>query len=81
MEYRELAEENGIHHWRRAPALNTDPGFVADLAAMVQEAVERPIVTVSDAASAGVAAVEAPSVADQLHAKVCTPVKRFMGLN
>lgn len=81
MEYRELAEENGIHHWRRAPALNTDPGFVADLADMVQEAVERPIVTVSEAASPENAAVEARSVADQLHAKVCTPVKRFMGLN
>lgn len=32
MEYRELAEESGIEHWRRVPALNTNPVFINDLA-------------------------------------------------
>ena len=32
MEYRELAEESGIVHWRRVPALNTNPTFIDDLA-------------------------------------------------
>lgn len=35
MEYRELAEECGVTQWRRAPALNTDPEFIADLANIV----------------------------------------------
>lgn len=35
MEYRELALENGIVNWRRVPALNTDPGFIADMADLV----------------------------------------------
>jgi len=38
MEYRELAEESGIQHWRRVPALNTNPVFVDDLADAVLEA-------------------------------------------
>jgi ferrochelatase len=35
MEYRELAEEHGITHWRRVPALNTDDGFIEDMADLV----------------------------------------------
>lgn len=38
VEYRELAEESGICHWRRVPALNTNPVFVDDLADAVLEA-------------------------------------------
>ena len=38
MEYRELAEENGIEHWGRVPALNTNPIFINDLADAVIEA-------------------------------------------
>lgn len=49
MEYRELAEEHGITNWRRAPALNTHPGFVADLADMVMEALNEPSMTVTEA--------------------------------
>jgi ferrochelatase len=37
-EYRELAEESGIPHWGRVPALNCDPVFIADLADAVLEA-------------------------------------------
>ena len=49
MEYRELALEHGITNWRRAPALNTHPGFVADLADMVVEALSEPSMTVTEA--------------------------------
>jgi protoporphyrin/coproporphyrin ferrochelatase len=38
IEYRELAEENGIIHWRRVPALNTDPTFINDMADLVIDA-------------------------------------------
>lgn len=38
MEYRELAEENGIEKWGRVPALDTDPLFIDDLAEAVIEA-------------------------------------------
>ncbi|KAI8475008.1 MAG: ferrochelatase-domain-containing protein [Monoraphidium minutum] len=38
MEYRELAEESGVRHWRRVPALNTDASFIDDLADAVIEA-------------------------------------------
>ncbi|KAL4447852.1 hypothetical protein ABPG75_005071 [Micractinium tetrahymenae] len=37
-EYRELAEESGIVHWGRVPALNTNPTFIDDLADAVTEA-------------------------------------------
>ena len=37
VEYRELAEASGIRHWGRVPALNTHPGFIADLADLVVE--------------------------------------------
>ena len=35
MEYRELAESNGISKWRRVPALNTDERFITDMADIV----------------------------------------------
>lgn len=35
---RELAEESGIEHWGRVPALNTNPTFIDDLADAVAEA-------------------------------------------
>lgn len=38
MEYRELAEESGIKHWGRVPALNTNKAFIDDLADAVIEA-------------------------------------------
>jgi len=37
-EYRELAEESGIEHWGRVPALNTNSLFIGDLADAVLEA-------------------------------------------
>ena len=36
-EYRELAEEEGIHWWERVPALGTDGEFIDDLADAVME--------------------------------------------
>lgn len=45
IEYRELAEENGIENWRRCPALNTDAGFLDDMANMVIEALSEPVQT------------------------------------
>ena len=38
IEYREIAEEEGIEGFHRVPALDTYPRFVADLADMVEEA-------------------------------------------
>ena len=38
IEYREVAEEAGIRHWRRAAALDTRPRFVAALATQVRKA-------------------------------------------
>lgn len=38
MEYRELAEESGVRHWGRVPALNTNGAFITDLADAVLEA-------------------------------------------
>ena len=37
MEYREVAEEEGIENFHRVPALNTHPLFIQDLADMVTE--------------------------------------------
>ena len=48
IEYRELAEEAGIHGFHRVPALDTDAGFIADLAQMVDEATESAPVRFSD---------------------------------
>jgi ferrochelatase len=49
IEYRELAEENGISNWRRAPALNTDETFIDDMADMVWEALNQPCQSVTEA--------------------------------
>lgn len=38
MEYRELALESGIRNWGRVPALGVEPGFIADLADAIIEA-------------------------------------------
>lgn len=40
IEYRELAEEEGIHNFRRVPALNTHPLFIQALANLVIESLE-----------------------------------------
>ncbi|MDX2096917.1 MAG: ferrochelatase [Leptolyngbyaceae cyanobacterium bins.59] len=47
MEYRELAEEHGIHHFYRVPALNTYPAFIDDLANLVVESLDAPRVHLS----------------------------------
>ncbi len=44
MEYREIAEEAGIEHFQRVPALNTHPIFINDLASMVTEAIAAPAI-------------------------------------
>ncbi|NJM96340.1 MAG: ferrochelatase [Phormidesmis sp. RL_2_1] len=48
IEYREVAEEAGIHGFHRVPALDTDETFIADLAAMVDEALVAQPVHFSD---------------------------------
>ncbi|MEP0872133.1 ferrochelatase [Trichocoleus desertorum AS-A10] len=47
IEYRELAEASGIHHFQRVPALDTHPGFIEDLADLVVEALEAPPIALS----------------------------------
>jgi ferrochelatase len=42
IEYRELAEESGIHNFQRVPALNTHPVFVDSLSTLVADALEAP---------------------------------------
>jgi ferrochelatase len=42
IEYRELAEEAGIHNFQRVPALNTHPVFIDSLATLVIEALDAP---------------------------------------
>jgi ferrochelatase len=42
IEYRELAEESGIEHFQRVPALNTHPVFIDDLADLVLHAMNSP---------------------------------------
>jgi len=42
MEYREVAEQAGIHNFKRVPALNTHPVFIDDLAEMVISAINTP---------------------------------------
>ncbi|MBW4661286.1 MAG: ferrochelatase [Drouetiella hepatica Uher 2000/2452] len=49
MEYREIAEEAGIHDFRRVPALNTHPVFIEALADLVMDAVNSPSVKLSEA--------------------------------
>ncbi len=47
IEYRELAEEAGIHNFRRVPALNTHPVFIQALADLVLDALKSPSLTLS----------------------------------
>jgi protoporphyrin/coproporphyrin ferrochelatase len=49
IEYRELAEESGVTNWRRCPALNTDPAFIADMCDLVYEALAEPTQSVTEA--------------------------------
>lgn len=42
IEYREIAEEAGIHKFQRVPALNTHPVFINSLATLVTEALDAP---------------------------------------
>ncbi|KAG5180915.1 ferrochelatase, partial [Tribonema minus] len=46
VEYRKVAEAAGIRNWRRVPALGTDARFIADLSAMVVEALVSPPLSV-----------------------------------
>lgn len=48
IEYRELAEEAGIHNFQRVPALNTHPVFIEDLADLVISALHAPNLTLSE---------------------------------
>ncbi|NJO51113.1 MAG: ferrochelatase [Leptolyngbyaceae cyanobacterium RM2_2_4] len=48
MEYREVAEEAGIHEFHRVPALNTHPVFIEDLADMVADALNSPSVNLTE---------------------------------
>jgi ferrochelatase len=50
LEYAEIAHEAGIAHFRRVPALNTDPTFIAGLADLVEQALEGPEVNLDQAA-------------------------------
>ena len=50
IEYRELAQEAGVHHFRRVPALDTDPTFIRGLSDLVQEAMAGPEVNLDQAA-------------------------------
>ncbi|HCF29233.1 MAG TPA: ferrochelatase, partial [Cyanobacteria bacterium UBA11049] len=42
IEYREVAEEAGIHNFGRVPALNTHPVFIAGMADLILEALKSP---------------------------------------
>jgi protoporphyrin/coproporphyrin ferrochelatase len=48
IEYRELAEEAGIHTFHRVPALDTNPTFIAAMADLVLEAAAKPALALSD---------------------------------
>lgn len=50
IEYREIAEESGIHNFRRAPAPNTHPVFIKALADLVIDALKNPNFQLSQAA-------------------------------
>ncbi|OYD88768.1 ferrochelatase [Nostoc sp. 'Peltigera membranacea cyanobiont' 213] len=50
IEYREVAEESGIHNFRRVPAPNTHPVFINALADLVIDALKNPSFKLSQAA-------------------------------
>jgi ferrochelatase len=45
IEYREIAEEAGIHNFQRVPALNTHPAFIKALADLVVQSLDKPSCT------------------------------------
>lgn len=47
IEYREVAEEAGIHNFGRVPALNTHPVFITGMADLVLEALKSPSIKLS----------------------------------
>ncbi len=47
IEYREIAEESGIHNFRRVPALNTHPVFIKGLADLVVDSLQLPSLKLS----------------------------------
>ncbi|MUL36717.1 ferrochelatase [Gloeocapsopsis dulcis] len=47
IEYREVAEEAGIHNFRRVPALNTHPIFIQAMVDLVEEAMRNPSLKLS----------------------------------
>ena len=47
IEYREIAEQSGIHNFRRVPALSTDPVFIKALADLVLNALRSPSLKLS----------------------------------
>jgi protoporphyrin/coproporphyrin ferrochelatase len=50
IEYREIAEESGIHNFRRVPAPNINPVFIQALADLVLDALQKPSFKLSQAA-------------------------------
>ena len=66
MEYRELAEENGITNWRRCPALNTDEGFIEDMADLVVDALSEPSTSVTEACVANNCEIEAQPFSERM---------------
>jgi len=50
IEYRELATEAGIVHFRRVPALDTYPTFIEGLADLVGSSLEGPEINLDEAA-------------------------------
>lgn len=48
IEYREIAEEAGIHNFRRVPALNTHPVFIDALADLVVNALKSPSIKLAE---------------------------------
>lgn len=53
MEYKELAEEYGIVHWKRCPALNVEESFIDDLGDMVAETLKKECVSIESISTPG----------------------------
>ncbi|WP_072620394.1 ferrochelatase [Spirulina major] len=53
IEYREIAEEAGIHEFRRVPALNTHPEFINALTDLVYTALDQPPKTFAQVVQVG----------------------------
>ena len=51
IEYREIATEAGVSNFRRVPALDTDPTFIASLADLVETSLAGPEVDLNEAAA------------------------------